>query len=58
MLVFNLLNEFVSYRILVAKLLHVTQGMVDEAGIFGALVLGLKARFAGHWQALSNSNLA
>ena len=47
MLVFNLFNEFVSYRILVAKLLQVTQGMVDETGIAGALVLGLKARFAG-----------
>lgn len=40
MIYFNLVNEFVSYRILAAKFLGVSQKMVDDHGVFAAIAHG------------------
>jgi hypothetical protein len=48
MLGFNLANDFISYKILVAKFLGVTRYMVVEQGILLALFDGLAKKLSGH----------
>ena len=47
MLLFNLLNNFVSFQVLVAKFLAITQTQVDESGIPNALINGLVSKITG-----------
>jgi hypothetical protein len=47
MLGFNLANDFVSYKMLVAKFLGVTRYMVEEQGVFGAIVNGFATKVTG-----------
>lgn len=47
MLLFNLLNNFIAFQILVSKYLIITQAAVNESGIFNALVNGFAAKITG-----------
>ena len=48
MLGFNLANDFISYKMLVAKFLGVTRYMVAEQGAFQAVVSGFVQKMTGH----------
>jgi len=47
MLLFNLLNNFISFQMLVSKYLIITQAKVNESGIFDALINGFAAKATG-----------
>jgi len=47
MLLFNLLNNFIAFQILVSKYLVITQAQVNESGVFSALVGGFVSKVTG-----------